>query len=447
MKEKVYLESLGCAKNLVDSEVTAGCLQKYGYTFTTSKEEADIIIVNTCAFIKDASQEAVDTILNLVLLKKEGRCRRLVVAGCLPQRYGKQLVHELKEVDLFVGVGEFHKIGELLKQKREEYSPPSLHINAPTFLLDHTTPRILSTPPHTAYVKIAEGCAHHCSFCTIPQIKGPYQSRPPESITTEVKTLTARGAKEVNLIAQDTTFYGKDFTPRTDLAYLLKQLSQIEGIEWIRVLYCHPDRFSNALIKTMREEEKIVNYIDLPLQHISDPILKKMGRRKDSTKIRELITELRKNIPTLSLRTTFMVGFPGETDKDFNLLMDFVKEVEFEHLGAFRYSDEEETKAYKFEEKVPAPLCEERYHTLMSTQSHISLRNNQKLIGSIQRVLVEGTSSETGVPFGRASFQALEIDGIVYLDKGSAAVGEMVEVKITDASEYDLHAEIQNNVS
>jgi ribosomal protein S12 methylthiotransferase len=197
----------------------------------------------------------------------------------------------------------------------------------------------------------------------------------------------------------------------------------------------------------MREEEKIVNYIDLPLQHISDPILKKMGREKDNTKIRELITELRKNIPNLSLRTTFMVGFPGETDKDFNLLMDFVKEVEFEHLGAFRYSDEEGTKAYKFEEKVPAPLCEERYHTLMSTQSQISLKNNQKLIGSLQRVLVEGTSSETGVPFGRPPFQAPEIDGIVYLDKGIATVGEMVEVKITDASEYDLHAEIQNNVS
>ena len=446
MKENVYLESLGCAKNLVDSEVIAGYLRKYGYNFTTCKEAADIIIVNTCAFIKDASREAVDTILELALLKKEGRCRRLVVAGCLPQRYGKQLVHELKEVDLFVGVGEFQKIGELLKEKRGKYSPPSLHINTPTFLLDHTTPRILSTPPHTAYVKIAEGCSHHCSFCTIPQIKGPYQSRPPESITAEVETLAARGAKEVNLIAQDTTFYGKDFTPRTDLTCLLKQLSQIEGIEWIRVLYCHPDRSSNTLIKTIREEEKIVNYIDLPLQHISDPILKKMGRRKDSTKIRELITELRKNISAPFLRTTFMVGFPGETDKDFNLLMDFVREVEFEHLGAFRYSDEEETNAYSLKGKVPAQVIEKRYHTLMSTQSQISLKNNQKLIGSLQRVLVEGTSSETGVPFGRTFFQAPEIDGTVYLDKGIAAVGEMVEVKITDASEYDLHAEIVRKI-
>jgi ribosomal protein S12 methylthiotransferase len=447
LKEKVYLESLGCAKNLVDSEVIAGCLQKYGYTFTTSKEEADIIIVNTCAFIKDASQEAVDTILNLALLKKEGNCRRLVVAGCLPQRYGKQLVHELKEVDLFVGVGEFPRIGELLEAERREPSFHPLHISTPTFLLDHTTPRILSTPLYTAYVKIAEGCAHHCSFCTIPQIKGPYQSRPPESITAEVKMLVAKGVKEINLIAQDTTFYGRDLTHKKDLPYLLKQLSQIEGIEWIRVLYTHPDHLSNDLIKIIGEEEKIVNYIDLPLQHISNRILKRMGREKDSTKIRELITELRRNIPNLSLRTTFMVGFPGETDKDFGLLIDFVKEIEFEHLGAFRYSDEEETKAYRFAWKVSVQVIDERYHTLMFTQSQISLKNNQKLIGSTQKVLVESTSSETGMPFGRTSFQAPEIDGIVYLHKGNAVVGEMVEVKVTDASEYDLHAEIQNNVS
>lgn len=428
----------------MDSEVIAGYLGNYGYKFTTCKEAADIIIVNTCAFIKDASREAIDTILELSLLKKQGRCRRLVVAGCLPQRYGKQLVHELKEVDLFVGVGEFQKIGELLTQKREECSPPSLHISTPTFLLDHTTPRILSTPPHTAYVKIAEGCTNHCSFCTIPQIKGPYQSRPPKSIMAEVETLAARGVKEINLIAQDTTFYGKDFTPGTDLAYLMRCLSQIEDIEWIRVLYCHPDHLSSALINTIREEEKIVNYLDLPLQHISDPILKKMGRKKDSAKIRELITELREKIPALSLRTTLMVGFPGETDRDFTLLMDFVEEVGFEHLGAFSYSDEEETPAFSLKGKVPAQVIEKRYHTLMTTQSQISLRKNRRLIGSSQKVLIEGARSDIGVPFGRTFFHAPEIDGIVYLHKGSATVGEMVEVIITGASEYDLCAEIQS---
>ncbi|MCK5185485.1 MAG: 30S ribosomal protein S12 methylthiotransferase RimO [Deltaproteobacteria bacterium] len=442
LKEKIYLESLGCSKNLVDSEVIAGCLRKSGYTFTTSKEEAAIIIVNTCAFIKDATQEAIDTILKLATLKKEGTCRKLVVAGCLPQRYGKQLIKKLKDVDLFVGVGEFPKIGELLKEERVEHSLPALYIRTPTFLLDHNTPRILSTPNHTAYVKIAEGCSHRCSFCTIPTIKGPYQSRPPESIITEVKNLAGKGTKEINLIAQDTTFYGKDLTNKKDLAYLLKQLSKIESIEWIRMLYCHPDHFSHDLINTIKEEEKICNYIDLPLQHISDDILKRMGRSKDSTKIRKLIKEIRENIPNLWIRTTFMVGFPGETEKDFNILMDFAIEVEFEHLGAFRYSNEEGTKAYSLKGKVPSHVIEERYHTLMSLQSNISLKKNQRLIGSLQRVLIEGINEENDMLLGRTFFQAPDIDGIVYVAEGEAAIGEMVEVRITDASEYDLFGEI-----
>ncbi len=442
LKEKIYLESLGCPKNLVDSEVIAGCLRKSGYTFTTSKEEAAIIIVNTCAFIKDATQEAIDTIFKLATLKKDGVCRKLVVAGCLPQRYGKQLIKKLKDVDLFVGVGEFPKIGEFLKEERVEHSPPALHIRAPTFLLDHNTPRILSTPNHTAYVKIAEGCSHRCSFCTIPTIKGPYQSRSPESIITEVKNLAEKGTKEINLIAQDTTFYGKDLTNKKDLAYLLKQLAKIESIEWIRMLYCHPDHFSHNLINTIKEEEKICNYIDLPLQHISDDILKRMGRSKDSTKIRKLTKEIRENIHNLWIRTTFMVGFPGETEKDFNILMDFAREVEFEHLGAFRYSDEEGTKAYRLKGKVPAHVIEERYHTLMSTQSHISLKKNRRLIGSLQRVLIESFNEENDMLLGRTFFQAPDIDGIVYITEGEAAIGDMVEVKITDASEYDLFGEI-----
>ena len=442
LKEKIYLESLGCPKNLVDSEVIAGCLRKSGYTFTTSKEEAAIIIVNTCAFIKDATQEAIDTILKLATLKKDGVCRKLVVAGCLPQRYGKQLIKQLKDVDLFVGVGEFPKIGELLQEERVEHSPPALHIRAPTFLLAHNTPRIISTPNHTTYVKISEGCSHHCSFCTIPTIKGLYQSRPPESIITEVKNLAEKGTKEINLIAQDTTFYGKDLTSKKDLAYLLKQLSKIESIEWIRMLYCHPDHFSHDLINTIKEEEKICNYIDLPLQHISDDILKRMGRSKDSKKIRKLIKEIRENIPNLWIRTTFMVGFPGETEKDFNILMDFAREVEFEHLGAFRYSDEEGTKAYRLKGKVPDHETEERYHTLMSLQSNISLKKNRRLIGSLQRVLIEGFNEDNDMLLGRTFFQAPDIDGIVYITEGDAGIGEMVEVKITDASEYDLFGEI-----
>lgn len=443
LKGRVYLESLGCAKNLVDSEVIAGCLRESGYSFTTCKEKAEIIIVNTCAFIKEATEEAIDTILKLAELKKKGTCRKLVVAGCLPQRYGEHLLQELNEVDLFVGLGEFPKIGELLEEESSKHPHPSLHIREPTFLLDHTTPRILATPSYTAYLKVAEGCSHHCSFCTIPQIKGPYQSRLPESVITEVKQLADQGVKEINLIAQDTTFYGKDLTNKTDLSYLLKQLTQIDGIEWIRVLYCHPDHLSHDLINLIRDEEKVVNYLDLPLQHISDPILQRMGRGKKSSKIRKLMTELRQNIPNLWIRTTLMVGFPGETKKDFNLLMDFIKEMEFEHLGAFRYSNEEGTKAYRLKGKVPAPVIEKRFHTLMSTQSRISLKKNRRLIGSLQKVLIEGFNDETGLISGRASFQAPDIDGIVYLVKGTATIGEMVEAKIIDAKEYDLFAEIQ----
>ena len=442
MKEKIYLESLGCPKNLVDSEVIAGYLREHGYIFTIKREEADIIIVNTCAFIKDATREAIATILTLAELKKKGTCRKLVVTGCLPQRYGTKLLTELKDVDLFIGVGEFPALGKFLEEKKSSQPRPSLHSKTPTFLLNHTTPRILSTPHYTAYVKIAEGCSHRCSFCTIPHIKGPYQSRPLTSIITEAKYLADQGVKELNLIAQDTTFYGKDLTPKGGLTTLLKQLSQIKGIEWIRVLYCQPAHLSREMVRVMGEEEKICHYLDLPLQHISDTILKRMGRGKSSTKIRNLIEELRKSIPQLWIRTTMMVGFPGETEEDFNHLMDFIKEAEFEHLGAFRYSDEEGTRAHTLKDKVPTQVMEERYHILMSTQSHISLKKNQKLIGSPQTVLIEGVHQETGMLFGRTYFQAPDIDGIVYLTKGKANPGDMVEAHITGASTYDLFAEL-----
>lgn len=442
LKGKVYLESLGCPKNLVDSEVIAGCLRKSGYTFTTCKDEAAIVIVNTCAFIEEATHEAIDTISKLATLKKEGVCKKLVVAGCLPQRYGMQLTKQLRDVDLFVGVGEFTRIGDLLKVERVKNAPPGMYIRAPAFLLDHNTPRILSTPNYTAYVKIAEGCAHRCSFCTIPAIKGPYQSRPPESIITEANKLAGKGVKEINLIAQDTTFYGKDRSEKKDLAYLLKQLSKIEGLEWIRLLYCHPDHVTHDLIHTMKEEKPVCNYIDLPIQHISDHLLKRMGRSKDGKTIRNLINEIRKNIPNVFMRTTLMVGFPGETEKDFDILMDFVREVEFEHLGAFRYSNEEGTKAYRLQRKVPVRVIEERYHALMSLQSQIALKKNQRLIGSHQRVLIEGIDKENGWLLGRTFFQAPEIDGMVCVTQGKAATGEMVEVNITGASEYDLFGDI-----
>ena len=304
-----------------------------------------------------------------------------------------------------------------------------------------SAPRLRATPSHTAYLKIAEGCSHRCSFCTIPAIKGPYQSRSSRSIVAEAQSLAAQGIKEINLVAQDITFYGRDLHIRADLASLVRRLCRIEGLTWIRLLYCHPDHFSKELIEAVRDEEKVCSYIDLPLQHISDAILKKMGRRKQSAGIRKLMHEMRRSIPGLRLRTTVMVGFPGETEKDFDLLLDFIREAEFEHLGAFRYSDEEGTRAYSMGGKVPAAVVEERYHRVMSAQSRISLKKNRALIGSRQTVMVEGIDRKPGMATGRTFFQAPEIDGIVYLTGGKVSPGAMVEATITGASEYDLYGE------
>jgi len=447
LKATVYLESLGCAKNLVDSEIIAGHLNKSGYGFTTAEEDADIIIVNTCAFIEDAVQEALATIKKLAAMKQEGNCRKLVVAGCLPQRYGNKLTvksSDLNQVDLFVGVGEFHKIAQLLEEKPGDPTQGGkLHLEGTAFLPDHTTPRIRATASHTAYLKIAEGCSHLCSFCTIPAIKGPYRSRKPESIIAEGQMLSQSGVKEVNLIAQDTTAYGYDLPGKTDLSYLLKHLSRDTDLEWIRILYGHPKHLSRDVLTVMGEEEKVCNYIDLPLQHISDAVLDKMARRTKATMIKKMVGEMRKIIPDLWLRTTFIVGFPGETDDDFGQLLEFAKEVEFEHLGAFKYSDEEGTKAHGLKNKVQPQVIEDRFHQLMSAQALISLNKNQALIGTTQRVLIEGVDSTSGMLTGRTSFQAPDIDGIVFITKGSAPAGMLVEVTITDAAAYDLFGEIQ----
>ena len=451
LKPKVYLESLGCAKNLVDSEVMAGHLNENGFAFTPAAEQAEIIIVNTCAFIGEAVEEALETINRLALLKQKGSCRKLVVAGCLPQRFGKKITAksvDLKEVDFFVGGGEIHKIARLLQEEKGCHSKPE-HVSpdATPFLLDHTTPRIRSTPPHTAYLKIAEGCSHHCSFCTIPAIKGAYRSRTPQSIITEGQMLAEKGVREVNLIAQDTTAYGTDLPGNPGMDYLLKHLSRDTDLQWIRVLYGHPNHLSRAILSTIREEEKVCNYIDLPLQHISDPVLNKMGRRTTSTRIKKQIAEMRSIIPGLFLRTTFIVGFPGETDEDFRELVQFVKEFKFEHLGAFKYSDEEGTRAFKLKDKVAHTIIEERYHELMSTQSLISFELNQSLIGTSQTVLVEGVDTESGLLTGRTPFQAPDIDGIVFITKGEVPAGVMAEAAVTDAQTYDLFCEIKRIIS
>lgn len=435
MKETVCLVSLGCPKNLVDSEVTLGLLTKAGHPVTTDPSKAEILIVNTCSFIQDASREAIETILQLVPFKREGRCRLLIVSGCLPQRYGKVLEKELPEVDLFVGTGSFQKIPYLISRERKKKS----YLAGPTFLYNEKTPRILSTPSFTAYLKIAEGCSKTCTFCTVPKIRGPYRSRRISSVLKEAEGLAAQGVKEAILIAQDTTAYGEDLDDGTSLEKLLKGLVQIDGLQWIRILYAYP-RFSNfteGLIELMAHEEKICPYLDLPIQHIDDEILRRMGRRSREKEIRTLIEKLRTSIPEIALRTSLIVGFPGEREKQFEALLRFVEEAQFDHLGAFKYSSEEGTPAQKFHNTVPEKIKEERYHRLMKAQKRISFKKYRRMLGKTVEVLVEEHDGSKEALKGRMKTQAPEIDGSVFL-KGKANPGDLVNALITQARPYDL---------
>jgi ribosomal protein S12 methylthiotransferase len=440
MKETVCLVSLGCPKNLVDSEVILGLLSKEGYSLTTDPSRAEIVIVNTCSFIEAATKEAIETILQLSRLRKEGRCRLLIVSGCLPQRYGKVLEKELPEVDLFVGTGAFQNLPKLLSQKpkRKSYLPQS------TFLYNEKTPRILSTPPFIAYLKIAEGCSNTCTFCTVPKIRGRYRSRKLRSVLKEAERLAGKGVQELILIAQDTTAYGRDLRGGTHLEKLLKNLIKVEGLRWIRFLYSYPkaNNFTDGLLELMAQEEKICPYLDLPIQHIDDEILKQMGRRSKGVEIRNLLKKIRTFLPEVSLRSSLIVGFPGEKESQFKALLDFVEETEFDHLGAFKYSPEEGTPAPRLPHPVPENVKDERLRALMEVQKKISLKKYQEMAGQRRVVLVEGPQRERGVLRGRLQTQAPEIDGSVFLN-GKAQPGDWVEARITQALPYDLVARIE----
>lgn len=443
MEEKICLVSLGCPKNLVDSEIILGLLSKRGFIITTEPSSADIIIVNTCSFIQDAIREAIETILKLIYYKREGRCRILVVTGCLPQRYGKVLESQFPEVDLFVGTGSFYKLPELLTKKRRFKT----FISETTFLYNDRTPRILSTPSFSSYLKIAEGCSRRCTFCTVPDIRGPYRSRRPRSIIREAQKLADQGVKELILIAQDTTVYGEDLKEEVDFEKLLRSLSKIDGLRWIRVLYCYPRRryFPDSLLELFREEKKICPYIDIPIQHIDDYILRRMGRGVKSKEIRSLLEKIRNYLPEISLRSTFIVGFPGEKESHFRKLLDFVSEIEFDYLGAFKYSREEGTSASRLSDQVSEEVKEERFRILMELQKKISLKKYSKFVGRSMEVLVEGPCHEHGTLRGRLKSQAPEIDGCVFL-KGEAKPGDWVEVKITQALPYDLLGTIERRI-
>jgi ribosomal protein S12 methylthiotransferase len=442
VKQKVSMVSLGCPKNLVDAEVMLGVLSKQDYEITTDEKDADVIIVNTCSFIKEAKQESIDAILDLAERKHDGRCHTLIVSGCLPQRYQEELALELPEVDIFIGTGDYPRIAEILAEKSGTEGQLR-YVGDPDYIYDESLPRLNSSPAWYSYLKIGEGCSNSCSYCIIPQLRGAYRSRPLDALVSEAEMLVSRGVKEINVISQDITRYGSDLTDGSTLETLVRRLAAIEGLRWIRLLYAYPDGISDSLIELIREEPKICKYLDIPIQHISDPVLKAMKRRSGEQQIRDLIAKLRDRIPGIALRTSLIVGFPGENFEDFASLMQFVEQTHFDRLGVFCYSREEGTPAAELPEQVSERVKRERYRKLMRAQARLSFRRNRALIGQNEQVIVEGYSEETELLLkGRSSRQAPDIDGQVYITAGTADVGDIVTLRITDSSDYDLIGEI-----
>jgi len=434
---------LGCPKNIIDSEVMEALLEDHGFRVLPSSGDSDIILINTCAFIGAAKEESVEEILQAVELKNRGLCDHVIVAGCLVQRYGAELEKELPEVDLFVGTGEVGRIVDhLLKLKSTEGSESRLRAGKPDFLMNAGHPRRLSTPPATAWIKIAEGCSNHCSYCVIPSIRGSYRSRPPEDIIEETRRLARLGVKELVLTAQETTSYGFDLPEKTSLPRLIEAMIAVEGIQWIRVLYTHPRSIDDELFKVMAREEKVCSYLDVPLQHIDDGILHAMNRRCDSRFIRDILARARESIPGVSLRTSLIVGFPGEKREQFKRLFDFVRDIRFDHLGVFVFSREEGTRAASMEGQVRRRTAESRRDRIMREQALISREINEGRLGSIEEVLLEEYVDMPGYThLGRTRFQAPEIDGVTYVTSPGSRPGEIVRCRIVDADTYDLLAE------
>jgi len=440
-KYNISLVSLGCPKNLVDAEVMLGHLPAERFAIVTDENQADIIVVNTCAFIREAQEESVDTILEVADYKKNGRCKLLIVSGCLPQRFLDELARDLPEVDFFMGTADAPRILELIDSHLQGAGQQA--IGLPDYLYDHTTPRVTSSPFYSAYVKIAEGCANHCSYCVIPSIRGTLRSRTIPSVVAEVERLVAEGVKEINLIAQDVTAFGAERSDQPELTALLRELVKIDGLVWLRLLYAYPDGITDELLDLIAAEEKICKYLDLPIQHIDEQILSAMNRRVDEAGLRSLLQRIRTRIPDITLRTSLIVGFPGETDDQFRKLLAFVEEGHFERLGVFRYSREESTPAAQLERQVPERTKQSRYKRLMKAQSRVAFSKHLALKGRIEPVLVEGYSEETELLLrGRSIRQAPDVDGQVYITAGRADVGDIVALKITDSSEYDLIGEI-----
>lgn len=440
----VGIVSLGCAKNLVDSEAILGYLVEAGFSLTSDPEEADVIIVNTCGFIGPAKEESIDTIIEMAEYKKQGRCQKLVVAGCLAQRYHRDLVENIPEIDAVLGINEVTKILDVCRD--DELKGDLVTSKRPTWLYDLQVRRVLTTPRHYAYLKVAEGCNHTCTFCAIPMIRGKYRSRSLESISREARLLVEQGVRELIIISQDTTYYGRDLGLKDGLYRLLDTLHEIEDIKWIRLLYLYPDTMPSDFARRMKNYPKLVPYLDLPLQHSHPDILRLMRRRGSRERYRDILLEYRQENPEIILRTTFIVGFPGETDEHFNDVLTFIKEVEFDHLGVFLYSDEEGTPAESLPSKVPMKVMLERRRCLMEAQQEIVRSRQARRVGKVLDVVIEGggDNRETRWEYtGRFYGQAPEIDGVVYFTSPvPLREGTWVPVRITDFKMYDLIGEV-----
>ena len=435
---RVFFINLGCAKNLVDSELMLGLIKGDGYEITDDPSDAEIAIVNTCAFIRPATEESIDTILELARYKQEGRLSRLIVAGCFVQRYGRKLIREMPEVDGWLGTGQIYRVLELMKPT--EGSSPVMFMDRPLFLADHRYPRAQTTPFYTAYLKIAEGCSHSCSYCIIPALRGTYRSRTVESLLIEARAMVERGVIELNLVAQDTTSYGHDLNPPRTLEDLLEALMVIEGMKWLRILYAHPSHITEGLLDLIDTEEVLCPYLDVPIQHVNRDILRAMGRPiGPEESIYRLVERIRSRSRRIALRTTLLVGFPGETEEQFRELCEFVREVQFDRLGVFPFRPEKGTRAARLKGAIPQRAVQRRVRELMEIQADISRGRNQRLIGNTLPVLVEGLCEETDLLLsGRDATMAPDVDGRILINEGLGMVGEIVAVQITEAHAYDL---------
>lgn len=446
-KIKLFCVSLGCDKNLVDTEKMLGVAGGLGVSFTDDETEADAILINTCCFIGDAKEESVNTILEMARYKEEGKCRALIVAGCLAQRYKQEIIDEIPEVDAILGTTSYEEIGNVLtrlfgeeKEKKEEHISCFHDLKE---LPETAKKRVMTTGGHYAFLKIAEGCDKRCSYCIIPYLRGPYRSVPMEQLLAEARELAENGVRELILVAQETTLYGKDLYGEKTLPKLLHELAQIPGIYWIRIQYCYPEEITDELIQAIKTEEKVCHYLDIPIQHASDRILKRMGRRTLKAELKERIGALRREIPDIALRTTFICGFPGETEEDHEELMEFVDEMEFERVGVFTYSAEEDTPAYSYPDQIPEEVKEERRADVMELQQEIAFEHCENMVGKVLDVMIEGKVADEPAYVGRTYMDAPNVDGLIFVNADEMLMsGDFVRVKVTGANEYDLIGEV-----